>query len=193
MTAAASDTGRLADNIAYFARTLRAAGLAAGPAAVVEAIRSVEVAGVGKDDLYWALHANFVTRREQHPVFDAVFRLFWRNYDMAEHGAVIPMDHRRCGARSRNGRGARRGGDGGQPPAEDPIASGRLDARLMTSDDEVFRRRDFEQMTTEEIEAGGGSRRSVSPVTARTRRFRPASHVSMRGGRFGRRCAPAAS
>ena len=34
--------GRLADNIAHFARALRRAGLAVGPAAVIAAIDAVE-------------------------------------------------------------------------------------------------------------------------------------------------------
>ncbi|MFL5026691.1 MAG: VWA domain-containing protein, partial [Microvirga sp.] len=52
--------GRLADNIAYFARALRAAGLPVGPGAVLDAIAAVEAARIGpREDFYWTLHAVF--------------------------------------------------------------------------------------------------------------------------------------
>ena len=72
-------SGGLADQVVRFARALRRAGIPVGPAAVVDALKAVEVAGVDRrEDFYWALHAILVTRRDQHAVFDEVFRLFWR-------------------------------------------------------------------------------------------------------------------
>ena len=71
--------GALADNIVHFARVLRRAGVPVGPAAVVDAVRAVEIAGMAtRDDFYWTLHAIFATRREHHAVFDEAFRLFWQ-------------------------------------------------------------------------------------------------------------------
>ncbi len=65
-TIARSD-GRIADNIVYFARTLRKAGMRVGPASVKDAIEAVLAAGIGsRDDFYWTLHAVLVTRREDH-------------------------------------------------------------------------------------------------------------------------------
>jgi len=86
---AAHDTakpdGRIADNIVYFARTLRKAGMRVGPASVVEAIDAVLMAGIGtRDDFYWTLHAVLVKRREDRPVFDEAFRLFWRSRELIE-------------------------------------------------------------------------------------------------------------
>ena len=40
--------GRLAENIVYFARALRAAGMPVGPGAVLDALEALRVAGVGK-------------------------------------------------------------------------------------------------------------------------------------------------
>ena len=52
--AAATDASRLADNLMYFARTLRAAGLPIGPGRVIDALKAVEAVGIGtRDDLYW--------------------------------------------------------------------------------------------------------------------------------------------
>src|SRR3954454_18917567 len=71
--------GRIADNIVHFARALRKAGLPVGPAAVIDAIRAVEAAGIGSGgDFYWTLHSVFVKKREHRAVFEAAFELFWR-------------------------------------------------------------------------------------------------------------------
>ena len=54
-------TGRLGENIVYFARALRAAGIPVGPGAVLDALEAVMAAGVGtREDFYWTLHAVFV-------------------------------------------------------------------------------------------------------------------------------------
>ncbi|TIV42866.1 MAG: VWA domain-containing protein, partial [Mesorhizobium sp.] len=72
--------GRIADNIVYFARALRKAGMRVGPASVKDAIEAVLAAGIGsRDDFYWTLHAVLVSRHEDHPVFDEAFRLFWKS------------------------------------------------------------------------------------------------------------------
>src|SRR6202035_4529734 len=72
-------TGRLAENIVYFARALRAAGIPVGPGAVLDALAAVEVARVGtREDFYWTLHAVFVKRHEHTIIFDQAFRIFFR-------------------------------------------------------------------------------------------------------------------
>src|SRR3954469_18399763 len=72
-------TGRLAENILYFARALRAAGIPVGPGAVLDALEAVKAAGVGpREDFYWTLHAVFVKRHEHTLLFDQAFRLFFR-------------------------------------------------------------------------------------------------------------------
>src|SRR5215468_2861968 len=71
--------GRLAENILYFARALRAAGIPVGPRSVLDALEAVKAAGVGtREDFYWTLHAVFVKRHEHSLVFDQAFRIFFR-------------------------------------------------------------------------------------------------------------------
>src|SRR6202035_3401221 len=72
-------TGRLAENIVYFARALRAAGIPVGPGSVLDALEAVKTAGVGtREDFYWTLHAVFVKRHEHSLIFDQAFRIFFR-------------------------------------------------------------------------------------------------------------------
>ena len=72
-------SGRLAENIVYFARALRAAGIPVGPGAVLDALDAVQAAGVGtREDFYWTLHAVFVKRHEHSVLFDQAFRMFFR-------------------------------------------------------------------------------------------------------------------
>ena len=75
----AETDGRLAENILYFARALRAAGIPVGPGAVLDALEALKTAGVGtREDFYWTLHAVFVKRHEHTILFDQAFRIFFR-------------------------------------------------------------------------------------------------------------------
>ena len=75
----AAPQGRLAQNIVYFARALRAAGIPVGPGSVLDALNAVTAAGVGtREDFYWTLHAVFVKRHEHSVLYDQAFRLFFR-------------------------------------------------------------------------------------------------------------------
>src|SRR3954463_15686383 len=79
MSEAAQSQGRLAQNIVYFARALRAAGIPVGPGSVLDALAAVTAAGVGtREDFYWTLHAVFVNRHEHSVLYDQAFRLFFR-------------------------------------------------------------------------------------------------------------------
>src|SRR5688500_9216901 len=71
--------GRLAENIVYFARALRAAGIPVGPGSVLDGLAAVRAAGVGtRDDFYWTLHAVFVKRHDHSMLFDQAFKIFFR-------------------------------------------------------------------------------------------------------------------
>ena len=86
--------GRLAENIVYFARALRAAGIPVGPGAVLDALAAVETAGVGtRDDFYWTLHAVFVNRHEHSILFDQAFRIFFKRRGYLEQllGMTLPQ------------------------------------------------------------------------------------------------------
>ncbi|WP_420848239.1 vWA domain-containing protein [Prosthecomicrobium hirschii] len=171
--------GRLAENIVYFARTLRAAGMPVGPASVVDAIRAVEAAGIGtREDFYWTLHAVFVTRREQRVIFDEAFRIFWRNRGLVEKMLAMlspvalpsqpPALPKAAASRVAAAMQSEREPD---KVVEQPQIE--VDARFTVSDREILQRKDFAQMSAREIDAAREAlKRLVLPLdTVATRRL----------------------
>ena len=94
MTALPDTTGRLGENILYFGRALRKAGLKVSTAQVNTAIEAISAAGFSRrDDFFYALRASLVTRAEQLEVFEQVFRMFWRDPQFLEHimRSMLPL------------------------------------------------------------------------------------------------------
>ena len=163
--------GRFADNIVHFARILRAAGVPVGPASVIDAIRAVEVAGIGsREDFYWTLHAVFVTKREHRAVFDEAFRIFWRNRGLVEKMlAMLSPVAMPAGAPEKPKAGASRVAkalaDGREAAREVERPEVEIDARLTVSGKELLQAKDFAQMSAEEIAAAKQAVRAlVLPV-----------------------------
>lgn len=153
----AASEGRLAENIIYFARALRAAGMPVGPGAIIDALEALNVARVGgRDDFYWTLHAVFVKRHEHTILFDQAFRIFFRKRGYIEKliASMIPQTLEPT-AKS-PAPGAQRIQEalfsGFNERAQDQSEIN-VDARLTVSDREVLQKKDFAQMTAMEIAA----------------------------------------
>lgn len=148
--------GRLAENIVYFARALRAAGIPVGPGAVLDALEALGVARVGaRDDFYWTLHAVFVKRHEHTLLFDQAFRIFFRKRGYIEKLIASMIPQALAAAPEPPPPGAQRIQEAlfsGLDDREDG-SDVELDARLTVSDKEVLQKKDFAQMTTAEIAA----------------------------------------
>src|ERR1700743_3840411 len=199
--------GRLAENILYFARALRAAGIPVGPGSVIDALAAVEAAGVGtREDFYWTLHAVFVKRHEHTVIFDQAVRIFFRRRGyvdqlMAMMLPAAPSTPRPPEAGATRGRpapGATRVHDALFSAMEDKLKKEQeieLDTRMTVSEREVLQKKDFAQMTAAEIAAAKAAmKRLVLPLAeVRTRRLAPHPHghvldmrrtlrASMKGG-----------
>lgn len=185
----ADPQGRIADNIVYFARALRRAGMRVGPASVVEAIDAVLATGIGsREDFYWTLHAVLVKRHEDHAVFDEAFRLFWKSRELIEKMiamfspvAVDMREKEKSRAAEKRVAGAMFAGHEEKQPVQE-IPQIEIDARLTFSGNEVLRDKDFAQMTADEL---ADARRAIAamrlPVDkVATRRYR----ADPRGRRF---------
>lgn len=173
-----SPEGRLAENILYFARALRAAGIPVGPGAVLDALSAVEAARVGtREDFYWVLHANFVKRREDSTLFDQAFRLFFRRRGYLERLLAL-MSPPAPGAPPAPPAASQRVLEalfaGGEKAGRDQPET-EVDARFTVSDREVLAKKDFAQMTAAEAAAAKEAiRQLVLPFEERmTRRLAP--------------------
>lgn len=153
----AAPEGRLAENIVYFARALRAAGMPVGPGAVLDALEALNVARAGaRDDFYWTLHAVFVKRHEHTILFDQAFKIFFRKRGYIEKLIASMIPQTLEPAAKSPAPGAQR--------IQEALFSGlnerakdqseiEVDARLTVSDREVLQKKDFAQMTAVEIAA----------------------------------------
>ena len=153
----AAPEGRLAENIVYFARALRAAGMPVGPGAVLDALEALNVASVGaRDDFYWTLHAVFVKRHEHTILFDQAFRIFFRKRGYIEKLIASMIPQTLEPAAKSPAPGAQRIQEalfsGLNERAQDQSEI-EVDARLTVSDREVLQKKDFAQMTAAEIAA----------------------------------------
>ncbi|MFL4971613.1 MAG: vWA domain-containing protein [Xanthobacteraceae bacterium] len=177
----AASPGRLAENILYFARALRAAGIPVGPGAVLDALAAVQAARIGtREDFYWTLHAVFVKRHEHSVLFDQAFRIFFRRRGLLEQLLAITMPQIAVPREQE------------KPPLQriqEALFSGaaerreekpeiEVDARLTVSDREVLQKKDFGQMSAAEIAAAKEAiRKLVLPLDERrTRRLTPDRH-----------------
>lgn len=180
--------GQLANNVMQFCRTLRAAGVPVGPGhslRAIEAIAAVDLAD--RAQVYWALHAALITRRDQREVFDQAFHIFWRNPQFLERAMSLLLPTIDTGSADDPGReisrrladalvpdrqpGQGNGSDGPEPPEV------QIDASLTFSEKEQLHHIDFEQMTAEELEH---AKRIIAGLTLpipdlKTRRQTPVS------------------
>jgi uncharacterized protein len=171
--------GRLAENIVYFARALRAAGIPVGPGAVLDALAAVQAAGVGtREDFYWTLHAVFVKRHEHTMLFDQAFRIFFRRRAYLERLMAMMMPQAPVPAADRAKPVLQRVQEAlfsglGDKAREQPEFE--VDARLTMSDREVLQKKDFAQMSAAEVLAAKAAiARLVLPLDeVRTRRLAP--------------------
>lgn len=178
------EEGRLAENITWFARALRRAGLSVGPGRVIDAIRAVETAGfTSKTDFYWTLHCCFVSRPEQRIVFAQIFRLYWRDPRYLEHMMAMMLPAIRGAQEERTAKPAEKRAaeallDGVARDAPDTSDAGdeveiEIDASRTASAEERLRSLDFEQMSTDEMAAAKRmlARLSLPVKPLKSRRF----------------------
>ncbi len=178
------EDGKLAQNIAHFARALRKAGLPIGPGRTLDAVNAVAAAGFDRrKDFYFTLQAIFVSRPEERSTFGQVFRLFWRDPRYLDQmmSLLLPQVH---GAQEdrvaepAEKRAAEALLDGQLPPPPETDSNAEqieIDASATMSSEERLKTLDFEQMSSGEI---AEARRMLAKLTLpvqplKTRRSAP--------------------
>lgn len=156
------EDGKLAQNIAHFARALRRAGVPIGSGRVLDAVAAVQAAGfTRRGDFFYVLEACFVSRPDHCAVFAQTFRLFWRDPQYLDHmmSLLTPMvrgvqeDRAAKPAEKRAAEGLL-DGVGPEPDAgpddEDGVEID-IDASQTVSAAERLRTLDFELMSADEM------------------------------------------
>jgi uncharacterized protein len=158
------EEGKLAQNIAHFARALRRAGLPIGPGRVIEGVRAVAALGFAERmDFYWALHAVFVSRPEERAVYDQIFRLYWRDPQFLEQmmSFLIPQvkgvqEERAAVAAEKRAAEALLDGNAPPPPelpeSREDGSEIEIDATATQSAEERLKTLDFELMSLAEMQ-----------------------------------------
>lgn len=165
-----------------FARLLRAAGLRVGSGQVALALRALQRIDVTRsEDVYWALHALWISDPRQRVLFEQAFALFWRERRpppaILQHLRAMPEREQRRTA-------LRRVAEAWASRTAAPAASSapvtppevRWDATLTFSEREQLSRKDFEHMSVEELQL---ARRWIDRLVLQltplpSRRLRPA-------------------
>ena len=152
---ASGETGHLLHNLLIFGRLLRRLGLDVHHGRMLDAVRVLEDIGVSRRaDVRSALRTLLVHRREELPLFDEAFDVFWRQ----RKDRMSTLDLRSMGEQRRY----RRVEAGPPPPgqsADDPSAEepdsdegyDRIDLTQTFSVREVLRQKDFAEFTPEEM------------------------------------------
>lgn len=182
------DDNKLAPNIMHFGRVLRAAGLPIGPGKIIDATQAVMAVGIrSRSDFYWALHAVFVNRRDQHELFDQAFHIFWKDPKLLERmmglllpsidGGEEPSPEEQPLRRLQEALSQKDESESDKEEEQEQEEEIELDATMTVSERELLQTMDFEEMSADEIEA---AKRAIShmrlPITEiPTRRYQTSS------------------
>ena len=147
--------GHILPNLLRFAEVLRRVGLDAGPAKVLDMVRATEHIHIGRrGEFYQAARSIFVHRKQDLPIFDEAFQVFWRKPNTARSG----MDLRSMGEQRRFRKPQVSAGH--DEPMDDSLALegdpdddsvSNIDLTRTYSAREVLRQKDFSEFTGQEI------------------------------------------
>ena len=186
--APANTSGRIPENIMHFVRTLRAAGLPLGPGQTLRAIEAVRAVDItDKRDFYWALRSSLINRHDQIDLFDQAFAMFWRNPDILNKMIDMMLPTLAIDDPEKQEEGdplQRRLAEAMMPPRdqiqereEEEIE---IQADMTWSAREQLQAKDFEQMSTEELEVAkrAMARLALPLAEVKVRRFEPTGRIA---------------
>ena len=149
-------SGKMAENIIGFGRTLRRAGLPMDSARIGVGLQAALLVGIeAKADLRAALQATLVCRQQDQVVFDQLFDAYFRNPELTQQllAQMLPKvtqanpKPKRL-ARAQEALAAVRAAVNSPPRAEEKI---QFDAALSASDRVRLRHADFESLSASEF------------------------------------------
>ena len=191
----------LLDRTVRFGHYLRLVGIPVTLGQIMDFIGAVGEVGLVREDFQLAARATLVTRREDGPLFDEAFRLYWRHATFAESdggsldelGNVPPPDQVQGREESKlpppPGKHRPEGREGeterrmGQRTLEEGESADDADPDVMLtySAAEVLKAKDFAQFTPEEVE---GAKRLMERISWQISRRRSRRTVRSSKGRY---------
>ncbi len=149
-------SGKMAENIIGFGRTLRRAGLPMDSARIGVGLQAALLVGIeAKVDLRAALQATLVCRQQDQTVFDQLFDAYFRNPELTQQllAQMLPKVTQANSkpkrlARAQEALAAVRAAVNSPPRAEEKI---QFDAALSASDRVRLRHADFESLSASEF------------------------------------------
>ena len=167
--------GHFLNNLLLFGRLLRRLGLDVHTGRLLDAVRILEDVGIRRRmDVRAALRTLMVHRKEDIPVFDEAFAVFWRQRkDRLSSLDLRSMGEQRRYRRIEAGPPPLNGADATQ--AENGAAADRIDLSRTFSAREVLQSKDFTEFTPQEARQARQMLASLhwSPGFRRTRRKEP--------------------
>ena len=155
-------TGLLFRNLVHFGRLLHASGLEVAAGRMIDVASALDHIDIARrNDFYYGLRTLLVHRRQDLPIFDEVFRAFWR-----EPRHRSPNDLRAMGRQRSLGRpevvltGTAPDAANGDQSANDSLQAGQIAATSYSALD-TLRAKDFAEFTDDEL---GEARRIVSQM-----------------------------
>ena len=178
---------KLSDNVLYFARVLRSAGIPIGSGRILEAIKAINKIGLAdKSIFYWALHSVFVHKNEHREIFDQTFKIFWKNPRLLEKMMQLALPRLNTGTPETSDSDINRRVQEAfntDNISEDNYADAstedelEFDAVMTYSESELLQGMDFEQMSSDEINKAKKviAQMNLSIPQVKSRRFKSSS------------------
>ena len=178
---------KLSDNVLYFARVLRSAGIPIGSGRILEAIKAINKIGLAdKSIFYWALHSVFVHKNEHREIFDQTFKIFWKNPRLLEKMMQLALPRLNTGTPETSDADINRRVQEAfntdnisednyvDASTEDELE---FDAVMTYSESELLQGMDFEQMSSAEINKAKQviAQMNLSIPQVKSRRFKSSS------------------
>ena len=178
---------KLSDNVLYFARVLRSAGIPIGSGRILEAVEAINKIGLAdKSIFYWALHSVFVHKNEHREIFDQTFKIFWKNPRLLEKMMQLALPRLNTGTPetgdsdiNRRVQEAFNTDNISEDNYVDASTEDELefDAVMTYSESELLQGMDFEQMSSDEINKAKKviAQMNLSIPQVKSRRFKSSS------------------
>ncbi len=150
-------SGNLLHNLILFGRVLRGLGLDVNPGRMIDLVQALEYVEIGrKADFYYTASSLLVHRREDLPLFDQAFEMFWHK-PMAGWEITLPGFNRPRRSQKPLVMPPPLQAPDAPPPGEDsPLDNDQrpvIEVTLTYSAREVLRRKNFSELTHDELEA----------------------------------------